>query len=551
MAIPVNILILDDSSALVEILEHEPALNHIVFTSHVVDNKNEYNTYLENQEPDIILADFDLPSFDGFEALSMARGFNANVPFIIVSGNLRGDPEMEAMRGGATDCIHKDCLARLGPVVNRAIVENRNRKTLESLEGLVEDAAERSLAEERIRKINSEYELIFNSIVSVIIGVSRGDVITHWNPYAEELFGISAGDIVGHVFSELGLDWSWERVYMAIADCVVTEEPVRLDDLSFNRRDGKTIILGLTINPLKRSANEDIEGFIILGRDLTQRRFLEAQLIQARKLEAVGQLASGVAHEINTPIQYVGDNLNFVRDSFLKLGVMKEVMDWCFGQIESGSKTGNILGKYLGDESKEEVNYLMSEIPAAIDEALEGVERVAKIVRSMKQFSHPSQEEKRPADINRAIGSTVIISRNEWKYVAEVEEQYDPDLPPVPCFEAELNQVILNIIMNAVDAIKDAVEAGLIQKGLIGIATRRNDRWVEIEISDNGTGIPEDLQGRIFDPFFTTKDVGKGTGQGLAISYSIINQKHSGLLSFSSTPGRGTKFFISLPLEDT
>ncbi|PKL40452.1 MAG: hypothetical protein CVV44_02285 [Spirochaetae bacterium HGW-Spirochaetae-1] len=551
MTIPVNILILDDSSVLVEIIEHEPALNHIVCITHIVDNKNDYNKYLENQEPDVILSDYDLPSLDSFEALSIARGYYAKVPFIFVSGNLCGDLEMEALRNGATDCIYRDCLKKLGLVVLRAIVENRNRKMLESLEGLAEDVTERSLVEERIRKINSEYELIFSSIVSVIIGVSCGDIITHWNPYAEELFGIAAGDIVGRVFSELGFDWSWERVYMAIADCVVTNEPVRLDDLSFNRRDGKIIILGLTINPLKRSTSDDIEGFIILGRDLTQRRLLESQLIQARKLEAVGQLASGVAHEINTPIQYIGDNLNFVRDSFLKLGVMKEVMDWCFGQIESASKTGNILGKYLGDESREEVNFLMSEIPAAIDEALEGVERVAKIVRSMKQFSHPSQEEKRPADINRAVGSTVIISRNEWKYVAEVEERYDPDLPPVLCFEAELNQVILNIIMNAVDAIKDAVEAGLIQKGLIGIATRRNDRWAEIEISDNGTGIPEDLQGRIFDPFFTTKDVGKGTGQGLAISYSIISQKHAGFLSFSSTPGIGTKFLIQLPLEDS
>ena len=298
--------------------------------------------------------------------------------------------------------------------------------------------------------------------------------------------------------------------------------------MSFNRRDGKIIILGLTINPLKRSTSDDIEGFIILGRDLTQRRLLESQLIQARKLEAVGQLASGVAHEINTPIQYIGDNLNFIRDSFLKLGVVKEVTDQSLGQIESASKTGNIPGKYPGDKSSEEVNYLISEIPQAIEEALEGVERVAKIVRSMKQFSHPSHEEKRPADINRAVGSTVIISRNEWKYVAEVEERYDPDLPPVPCFEAELNQVILNIIMNAVDAIKDAVEAGLIQKGLIGIATRSNDHWAEIEISDNGIGIPEALQGKIFEPFFTTKDVGQGTGQGLAISHSIINQKHGG-----------------------
>jgi len=427
---------------------------------------------------------------------------------------------------------------------------NKNGE-LETLDGIAEDITERYRVEEHIRAINSEYELIFNSIVSVIIGVSRKDVVTHWNPYAEELFGIRAKDIIGKKFSETGLGWSWDKIYIAIAESMIKEVPVRIDDLSFKRNDGKIFILGLTINPLKRNPYDEIEGFILLGKDLTQSRFLESQLVQVRKLEAIGQLAAGVAHEINTPIQYIGDNLHFIQDSFLKLAGMKETLARYMAEYGSNSRESEIIRNFLDNIPLKTMDYFISEIPKAIEESLDGVERVANIVRSMKQFSHPRQEVKQPANLNKAIGSTVIISRNEWKYVADMEERYDPGLPDVPCFEAEFNQVVLNIIMNAADAIKEAIAAGIIQKGLIVISTRLNANWAEVEISDNGKGIPENIQDRIFDLFFTTKDVGEGTGQGLAISHSIITQKHGGSLTFSSAPGKGTKFLIRIPIDES
>ena len=663
ITVPLDILILDDSAADIEIIENEMTINHLSFTSHAVNNEKDYRRYLEKTEPDIILSDYNLPSFTGLNAFSIARKLYPKVPFIFISGVMTDEFAAETLRMGVTDCIHKDSIKKLAPVIRRAIIENRDRKALEAMnealalgeykyrnlvdninvgifgttvdgtilvannalvlmsgydsvqelmtinikslykdnidredmineitregsiknrsmwmkkkngesfyisftavghfdkngnletiDGIAEDITERYRTEEHIRAINSEYELIFNSIVSVIIGVSRKDTVTHWNPFAEELFGIPAKNVIGKKISETGLEWAWDRIYIAIAECMTKEVPVRLEDLSFKRKDGRVIILGLTINPLKRNSCDEIEGFILLGKDLTQSRFLESQLVQVRKLEAIGQLAAGVAHEINTPIQYIGDNLHFIRDAFSKLIGMKENLARYLMEYGSDSRESEIIRNFLGNISMESIDYFIGEIPKAIEEALEGAERVAKIVRSMKQFSHPRQEVKQPTDINRAIGSTVIISRNEWKYVADMEERYDPDLPAVPCFEAEFNQVVLNIIMNAADAIKEAIAAGIIRKGLIVISTRLNANWAEVEISDNGKGIPENIQDRIFDLFFTTKDVGQGTGQGLAISHSIITQKHGGSLTFSSVPGRGTKFLIRIPFDDS
>jgi len=196
------------------------------------------------------------------------------------------------------------------------------------------------------------------------------------------------------------------------------------------------------------------------------------------------------------------------------------------------------------------LDYLRTEVPKAITQLLDGVEHVARIVRAMKEFSHPGPVEKAPVDINRAIESTALVSRNEWKYVAELITDFDPELPRVPCMAGEFNQVILNLIANAAHAIADVVQASPGAKGTIRISTRCHAPWAEIRVSDTGAGIPEAIQGRIFDPFFTTKPVGKGTGQGLSIAHTVIVQKHGGTISFESAPGAGTTFLVQLPLED-
>jgi signal transduction histidine kinase len=287
----------------------------------------------------------------------------------------------------------------------------------------------------------------------------------------------------------------------------------------------------------------------MIGADITNRIMLELQLDQARKLEAIGQLAAGIAHEINTPTQYVGDNIRFFQDAFNDMKPFIEHYKALSQKLPEEGISAAATAEIKENIATGDLDYLLEEIPQALEQTLEGVGRVSTIVRSMKEFSHPGAKEKTGVDINRAIENTTTVSRNEWKYVARMEMDLDPSLPHVSCFPAEVNQVILNLITNAAHAIGDVVGSQEGEKGRIGISTRTHADFVEIRISDTGPGIPEEIQTRIFDPFFTTKEVGKGTGQGLAISHSIIFDKHGGTLSFETKKGKGTSFYIHLPIK--
>jgi signal transduction histidine kinase len=274
----------------------------------------------------------------------------------------------------------------------------------------------------------------------------------------------------------------------------------------------------------------------------------EAQLLQTQKLESIGQLAAGIAHEINTPIQFVGDNLHFLKDAYHSLEALLMAcreMDPVAGApprpsrcVEARRKAGQL-----------DLDYLQAEIPSAIEQSLEGVDRVAKIVRAMKAFSHPDTGERTPVDINAALESTIAVARHEWKYVADLRTEFARNLPHVPCFAGELNQALLNILINAAQAIGEVVGERGPDKGLITVSTRLDGDAVEVRIADTGPGIPESIRRQVFNPFFTTKPVGKGTGQGLAIAHAVVVGKHHGSLTFESAPGEGTRFVIRLPLD--
>ena len=403
--------------------------------------------------------------------------------------------------------------------------------------------------EKELKKINEELDLLISSLSSIIIGVSIKDRITHWNPYAEKVFGIDASMVIGKQFYETGINWNWETIYEGISKCILGDRSIRIDEMRFNRQDKRNGILGLTVNPLKRGGDV-LEGFIILGQDLTEQKILESQLLQSNKLEALGQLAAGVAHEINNPLQYVGDNLRFMNTSFAKVVNILDIYRKAFQKIDSPVELNEIFKQANEYTETVKLPFLLEQIPEALSQSLEGAERVSKIVLSMKAFSHPGTGKKMPANINQSIENTITVSRNQWKYEAEVKLELDLELPSVPCFESELNQVLLNLIVNAADAIHDAKEKKVISEGLIIIKTMRDDFYVSIIVEDNGAGIPLNIQEKVFEPFFTTKEVGKGTGQGLAISYAIIVEKHHGMMYFESEPGKGTRFIIKLPLEE-
>ncbi|OPX37018.1 MAG: hypothetical protein B1H13_13565 [Desulfobacteraceae bacterium 4484_190.3] len=246
----------------------------------------------------------------------------------------------------------------------------------------------------------------------------------------------------------------------------------------------------------------------------------------------------------------MGDNTRFLKEGFEDLDrLVNEYQELVKELSEKGGFEESIERvTEIADEI--DLEYLREEIPLAIKQSLAGVERVAKIVRAMKEFSHPGSDEKTPTDLNKAIENTVTVARNEWKYVADLEMDFDEKLPPVPCLPGEMNQVILNMIVNASHAIADVVGDGANGKGTITIRTRKEEEWAEIRIEDTGAGIPEEIRERIFDPFFTTKEVGKGTGQGLSIAHNVIVDKHGGMIDVESDAGKGTTFIIRLPLED-
>lgn len=284
-----------------------------------------------------------------------------------------------------------------------------------------------------------------------------------------------------------------------------------------------------------------------LELQIAQREAMEAELLVARKLEAVGQLAAGVAHEINTPVQYIGDNIAFLETAFDMLGRVLEAERDLLDAVLTGTATTDLAQKLKKVRRRARLDFLGEEVPQAITQTQEGVERVSSIVKALREFSHPGQSEVSAVDINRALETTLTVCHNEVKYVADVELDLDPQLPVIRCWASELRQVFLNLVVNAAQAIGETRQAGD-PMGRIRIQSRRHPRGVELVFTDSGPGVPQPIRDRIFDPFFTTKEVGKGTGQGLAIARRIVD-KHGGTLRLDTDHVSGARFVVQLPLD--
>jgi two-component system, NtrC family, sensor kinase len=279
-------------------------------------------------------------------------------------------------------------------------------------------------------------------------------------------------------------------------------------------------------------------------RDITDKKRLELELRQAQKLESIGRLASGMAHEINTPIQFVGDQTQFAQTAVGDLLGLVARYQALIAKFEAGTVTGADVVAIRSAEAEADLGYVQQALPIAFEAALEGVRRVSQLVQALKEFGHPDSGIKQAADINAALRSTVLVAANEVKYVADTVLDLD-ELPAVVCNISELKQVFLNLIVNAGHAIGDLhAEA----RGRVVITTRVVGNDVVISIADTGCGIPESARTRIFEPFFTTKTVGRGTGQGLAISRLVVD-KHAGSLTFETEVGRGTTFHVRIPRE--
>ncbi len=298
---------------------------------------------------------------------------------------------------------------------------------------------------------------------------------------------------------------------------------------------------------LERIIQQKTESLKQQGEQL---KLAQMRLLHAQKLESVGQLAAGIAHEINTPAQYISSNIDFIEESFVDVRRLIAALQRVVQAIDQGQAVDE-MGRQAGNLLEElDWQFLNVEIPTAVSQSKEGIRRITTIVRAMKEFSHPSAKEKERVAVNPIIETAVLIARNEWKYVSNVTTDLAADLPLVPCYADELGQVILNLLLNAAQAIEEKLGRNRDgEKEDIHITTRSVDSLVEIRIMDTGPGIPVAIRSRIFDPFFTTKEVGRGTGQGLAICHDVITEKHGGTLGFETEEGKGSTFIIRLPLE--
>jgi PAS domain S-box-containing protein len=381
-----------------------------------------------------------------------------------------------------------------------------------------------------------------------IVGSDLGGKIVSWNNGAERLFGYTREEAIGNPVTLLFPPEQLGDYLKTALSAVGRLQEIRRFEAVRMAKGGIPIEVSVILCPIKDSFGE-IRGLSGIYRDIRNRKELERKreamelrLRHAEKLESVGRLAAGVAHEINTPIQFVSDSVHFIGDGIHDLcGLIQKY------QTARDGLSSERIAEIEQLEQDIDLTYLLEQIPKALVRALDGLDRVAAIVRSMKEFAHPDQSQQVTVDLNHAIQSTLTVARNEYKYVADIETRLG-DLPPVLCYAGEINQVFLNIVINAAHAIGDVV-AGTQQKGSIRIETWPEGDDAVVTIEDTGGGIPADIRHRIFDPFFTTKAVGKGTGQGLAIARSVIVDKHGGSIDFECEMGRGTKFLIRLPIN--
>ena len=402
---------------------------------------------------------------------------------------------------------------------------------------LLSETTERRRNEELVRRL---YTAVEQCPVSVVITDLSGN-ITYVNRKFVDCTGYSFEEAIGQNPRILKSGHTPAEEYHRLWQTITAGNEWR-GEFCNRKKNGESYWEYAAIRPIRNEKGE-IAHFLAIKEDITERRRLQAQLQQVQKLESVGQLAAGIAHEINTPMQFVGDNTRFLQQAWSSV---EEVMKLCCS-MPSSSVDESIVRQVVQKLEAADFKYLQKEVPAAIENSLDGIQRVSKIVRAMKDFSHPGSDEKQLVDLNHAIETTVTVARNEWKYVAEVETAFAEDVGLVPCYIGEFNQVILNLLVNATHAISEVMGEGSKSKGKITIRTRRDADWVEISVQDSGCGIPPAIQPHVFDLFFTTKPVGKGTGQGLALAYAVIVKKHEGKIWFETKEDEGTTFFVRLP----
>jgi PAS domain S-box-containing protein len=404
---------------------------------------------------------------------------------------------------------------------------------------------EMEMAKDLAELRHAENEKLLSAISSIFIAVDSNGKIFQWNKPAEKFFEIPFGKTIKKPFTEVLKDCISENKLNEIIEMGLNQDQSsKMIEFSVDRKSGdKGIrVLASSISPIRDSAGRTL-GFLLLAEDITYRKEEEMLRNLSKKLESLGQMASSIAHEIKTPLQYIGHNAQFVSDSFNEVVQFYEMINDTSAALEKNhnKKIPKKIKKYIENRDME---FIMAEIPKASEHIIRGVTRVSDIIQSMNEFSHPGKGIKNKVDINQLLKSTLVMIQSKIKKNADIQLALSEDLPRIPCYAGELNQVFMNILINALDAI---IESG--KWGSIKISTHVEGAEIVISISDTGCGISIQDKEHIFNPFFTTKEVGKGTGQGLSLAHNVIIEKHKGKLDFTSQQGKGTTFYIYLPIK--
>jgi two-component system, NtrC family, sensor kinase len=505
----------------------------------VADGEAAWEQLQKPDAPRLAVLDWMMPKMNGLEVIRRVRTrFRADPIYIIfVTARDSQDDLISGLEAGADDYLTKPVDGR----ELRARVEVGARLT--HLQGLLsQQVLDLQQALEARKHSEDRARLLFATIPHPA-WVCDLDTL-HFlevNHAATEHYGYSREEFLGMKITDIRPPEEADQLRQYLEQPKAPHEARGL--WQHRTKNGRLIAVDVTSHALEYDGHK---ASLTIAQDITERKRLEVELRHAQKLEAVGGLAAGIAHELNTPIQFVGDNTRFLQDAFTALISVLEKYQQLRESAARGGAGSAMAQEVANCEKEADLEYLLEEIPKAITQSLDGVTRVATIVRAMKEFAHPGGGEKAATDLNQALESTLVVARSEIKYVAAVETDFGK-LPLVACDGSDMNQVFLNLLINAAHAIKDLVkERGT--KGVIRVSTREDGQDVLVSIGDTGCGIPDSIRGRIFEPFFTTKEVGRGTGQGLAIARSIVVDKHGGSLTFESEVGKGTTFFIRLPI---
>ncbi len=538
VAINARILIVDDEVIIQALLSRY--LKEAGYICRCTGNASSAREILASEKFDLLLCDLSMPGENGLELLKHAKKHNPQMGRIVVTGNESHEVADEVLDLGVYGYIIKPVTA------NVALITVAN--ALRHLRFDLHLDAYQCELEEKISQRTEKLDAIMNNLNLGVVMLSPDMTILETNEKMRTYFPDTPegnATLCYHRFAGTPREAICEACPMARTfKNGEVGEVVRRLKVTKNQVER---YFRIVTSPVFDHSGK-IYAAIGLYEDITERLTLERNLRQAQKLESVGQLAAGIAHEINSPIQFIGDNLQFLKESFTDLTGTLYTYEGLFKDMEdAGEVPDRRLREIEAAREEADLAYLMEEIPKTFEQSLDGVKRIDKIVRAMKEFSHPGGDEKTLVDLNKTIESTATVCRNEWKYVANLTLDLAPDLPLVACFAGEISQVFLNIIVNAAHAIGDHTAGGSKGMGQISISTRTTDTGVQIRIRDTGGGIPEKIRERVFNPFFTTKAMGKGTGQGLAIAHRVVVEKHEGSLDFETEIGQGTTFIIDLP----